>query len=35
MQSVRSEERFKFLKTDFTVALRLSASEGKYKTKLL
>lgn len=33
MQSVRSEERFKFLKTDFTVAFGLSASEGKYKTK--
>ena len=33
MQSVMSEEWFKFLKTDFTAAFGLSASEGKYKTK--
>ena len=33
MQSVRSEEWFKFLKTDFTVAFGLSASEEKCKTK--
>lgn len=33
LQSVRSEEWFKFLKTDFTAAFGLSASAGKYKTK--
>lgn len=33
MQSVMSEEWFKFLKTDFTAAFGLSASDGKYKTK--
>lgn len=33
MQSVMSEEWFKFLKTDFAAAFGLSASAGNYKTK--